>query len=387
MEKPKKLAAIDLLVKSAALKPAISQDSTLSRSAIANLRNGVPVEINPDACRPWKLADRPLIEARHKDALAQSFRENGTGQIQPIVVRKVEDPGEPGIDYEVICGRVRWLAAKQLGMPVQAIVRELSDREAYAVMSAENRQRRNLSDFAKAKSYQKALALGVFDSAQQLADAEGIAKSKLSLYLGFAELPQEVVERFSDITQVPYRLGYEIYKACQALGNEHVINIIPKIEAGELSRTDVQNLRVRAVTEVSTIASPPAAPLPTAAAPDSTPPSETEGPLADPTPAQSPWEAAGHPDVPTSATEDVAAPSSEPAEPRPQATPPVPSIVRTQSQPRNIYLSSSGQKLFTYNNATRGWLIRIAPEVSSSIDEDFMRALGRLIESYHGKPK
>ena len=50
MQKPKKLTAMDLLVNSASLKPAMSQDNLLSRKPIANLQNGVPVEIPPDAC-------------------------------------------------------------------------------------------------------------------------------------------------------------------------------------------------------------------------------------------------------------------------------------------------------------------------------------------------
>ena len=188
MQKPKKLTAMDALINSAALKPALSQDSPLSRKPISNLQNGVPVEIPPDACRAWRLADRPPNEALHQDELVKSFQDRGIGQIQPIVVRQVKDPDAPGIEYEVICGRVRWLAAKTLGIPVQAIVRELSDQEAYVLMSTENKQRRNLSDFAKAKSYQKALALGVFDTAQQLADADGLSKSKLSLYLRFCRI-------------------------------------------------------------------------------------------------------------------------------------------------------------------------------------------------------
>ncbi len=386
--KTKKLAAIDLLINSQALKPALSQDSARSRSPVSNLRNGIPVEISPEACRPWRLADRPLNEAQHKDELAESFQESGIGQIQPIVVRKVEDPTEPAIHYEVICGRVRWLAAKQLGVPVQAVVRELSDREAYEVMSAENRQRRNLSDFAKAKSYQKALSLGVFDSAQQLADAEGIAKSKLSLYLGFAELPDEVAASFADMTRIPYRLGYEIYKACQALGVEEVLKMVPKIESGELSRGDVQQLRANWLTAISESAGgqAPALPLPLTA--DRLDASSTNQPAGyglwdlQPTPVEIPAEAANGA---SPSALDGAIPAANPS------APPVddarPSILHIQSQTRNIFVSPSGQKLFTYNHATRGCLIRIAPEVSPSINEDFMRKLGQLIESYYAQPK
>jgi ParB/RepB/Spo0J family partition protein len=371
MQKPKKLAAMDLLVKNASLKPALSQESLLSRNPISNLQNGVPVEISPDACRAWRLADRPPNEALHKDELVKSFQDGGIGQIQPIVVRQIKGPDVPGIEYEVICGRVRWLAAQTLGILVQAIVRELNDQEAYVLMSTENKQRRNLSDFAKAKSYQKALALGVFDTAQDLADAEGISKSKLSLYLGFAELSDVVVQKFSDITKVPYRLGYEINKTSKAIGIEETLKIIPSIESGSLSRIDVQSMQANIITSASsrTDNHPPMAE--TYAVPD--PPADAPALLSDSN-GQNPKIENPIPASETMGTNGLLT-----------AETPVQSIIQTQPTVKNIFLSSSGHKLFTYNNASRGLLIRIAPEVSMMMSEAFMHDLGRLIEAYCDK--
>ena len=319
MNKPKKLSAMDLLLNSDALKPALSQSSALSRSPLANLRDGAPVEIPPAACRPWKLADRPEAETLHKAELLKSFRQDGVGQIQPVVVRAVKDPAAPDIAYEVICGRVRWMAALELGLPLKAVVRELDDREAYLVMSAENRERKNLSAYAKAKSYQQALALGVFDSAQALAEAEGISKSRLSQYLGFAELPEAVAARFAALAKIPYRLGYEINKACKALGEEAVIALIPRIEAGELSREDVQRLQAQpAQAKAAAQAAPPLAVYPAPAA----------------------------------------------------------------AALKKSVAGAAGQRLFTYNPASRGWLIRIAPEVSARLDEALMLEIGKLLEAH-----
>ena len=355
MQKPKKLTAMDLLVNSASLKPAMSQDNLLSRKPIANLQNGVPVEISPDACRPWRLADRPLTETLHKDELVKSFQDGGVGQIQPIVVRQVNDAEAPGIEYEVICGRVRWLAAQTLGIPVQAIVRELSDQEAYVLMSTENKQRRNLSDYAKAKSYQQALGLGIFDTAQALADADGISKSKLSLYLGFAELPIEVAEAFTDMTKVPYRLGYELNKTCKALGIEETLKLIPNIESGNLSRTDVQNLQANVIlSDVTADASRVDAPAQAAEATHQALPLENK----------------------------IAAPQDHGTEELPKAGASAYAIVDAPSPVKHVFLSSSGQKLFTYNNASRGLLIRVAPEISVVMGEAFMQDLGKLIETY-----
>lgn len=352
MGKPKKLSAMDLLVKSDAFKPAISQSSTLSRNAVANLHDGTPVEIAAAACRPWKLADRPVGETSHKEDLIRSFRQAGVGQIQPIVVRSVKDPDAPEIQYEVICGRVRWLAAKELGIPIQAIVRELDDREAYLVMSAENRQRKNLSDYAKAKSYQSALALGLFDTAQQLAEAEGISKSKLSQYLGFAELPEAMSASFANIAKIPYRLGYEINKACKVLGEAAILPLIPKIESGELSRNDVQLMQTRII--------------------DSTAQTKTIEPTESNLDADD--------DLNTNPTQhdEAGATPLRPSTPH-QANA---SNLPQESQLKKSFLSASGRKLFTYNQASRGWLIRIAPDISMRMDEALMLEFGKLLEAH-----
>ena len=343
--KPKKLSAMDLLVKSDAFKPALSQASARSRNAVANLRDGMPVEISPEACRPWLLADRPADEAGHQAELVKSFQDQGIGQIQPIVVRGVKDPESPEIEYEVICGRVRWMAAKELGIPVQAIVRELSNQEAYTVMSAENRQRKNLSDYAKAKSYQKALSLGVFDTAQELAEAEGMSKSRLSQYLGFADLPEAVVQSFSAIAKIPYRLGYELNKACKTAGEDAIIPLVPKIESGELTRDEIQQMQTRKVGKQDL-------------------PSESEADIGGPA-ELAPPESSGFAELET---------ESAPLENS------VPQQV-DEPQPKRSYVSASGRKLFTYNQASRGWLIRIPPEVSMAVDEDLMLKFGQWLEA------
>lgn len=383
--KPKKLAAIDLLINSASLRPAISQNNAASRNAVANLSDGIPIEIPPDACRPWKLADRPLSEMEHKAELMESFKSDRVGQLQPIIVRPVNDPAAPGIAYEVISGRVRWMAAKELGVPVQAIVRDLTDREAYVVMSVENRQRKNISDWARAKSYQRALLTNIFDSAQELAGVEGISKSTLSFYLGFAELPNTVAEAFGNIAAVSYRMGYAIAKACKSQGMEAIIPLIPRIESGEISRQDIEAMQAQWVGaahmpgETQTISAPrtlaPGNPLGTVRVSDSNAPIILED--AD--------------TVSGAVGTEVAGQGVKPADDRPEMPPTFNQHDiggRAYSEPpKKIFVSTSGRKLFTYNQASRGWLIRINPEFSAEIDESAIINIGRFIEELLGQSK
>lgn len=188
-------------------------------------------------CRPWRYADRPDGEFEHLDGMVASFK--SLGQIEPIVVRPLSDSTAPEIRYEVIVGRVRWQAAVQAGTEIDVVVRDLDDRKAFDVMNAENRERRNLSDYAYAKSYARALKEGLFQSAVELADSVKITKSVMSYYLGFAELDAEIVQRLSNPKQVSVRLGYALAAAVKAGHRAKVLRDLAKIESGEIARDDI----------------------------------------------------------------------------------------------------------------------------------------------------
>ena len=192
------------------------------------------------ACRPWRFSDRPQGEFDHLESMVQSFKSEG--QIQPIVVRPVSDLAAPEIRYEVIVGRVRWQAAMQSRADIDVIVRDLDDRKAFDVMNAENRQRQNLSDFAYARSYAKALDEGLFTSAVELAERLGISKSMMSYYIGFAELDPEVVAKLSKPHSVSLRLGYALSSAVKAGHKEKVLRDLVKIETGLITRDEIPSI-------------------------------------------------------------------------------------------------------------------------------------------------
>ena len=192
------------------------------------------------ACRPWRFSDRPEGEFEHLEGVVQSFKSEG--QIQPIVVRSVADPAAPEVRYEVIVGRVRWQAAMHIGADIDVVVRDLDDRKAFDVMNAENRQRQNLSDFAYARSYAKALSEGLFASAVELAERLGISKSMMSYYIGFSELDPEIVAKLSKPHSVSLRLGYALSSAVKAGHKEKVLRDLAKIESGQITRDEIPGI-------------------------------------------------------------------------------------------------------------------------------------------------
>ena len=99
-------------------------------------------EITTSALNPRKTFDQTEIEE-----LAQSIKENGL--INAITLRKIK--GENGIKYEVVCGERRYRAVKFLGQEtIQAVVKELDDKQAFACMVIENLQRANIDPLEEA---------------------------------------------------------------------------------------------------------------------------------------------------------------------------------------------------------------------------------------------
>lgn len=101
-------------------------------------------EITTSALNPRKTFDQTEIEE-----LAQSIKENGL--INAITLRKIK--GEEGIKYEVVCGERRYRAVQFLGLEtIQAVVKELDDKQAFACMVIENLQRKDIDPLEEASA-------------------------------------------------------------------------------------------------------------------------------------------------------------------------------------------------------------------------------------------
>lgn len=97
------------------------------------------VEVDPDSILPSTIADR-FDGAYERSAIEQitaSMRERG--QVVPGMIRP------HGKSYQIVFGRRRLAAAKELGIKFKAIVRELSDEEAIVLQGEENTNRNELS--------------------------------------------------------------------------------------------------------------------------------------------------------------------------------------------------------------------------------------------------
>lgn len=188
-------------------------------------------------CRPWRLADRPADEFSHTVSLAKSIEANG--QVQPALVRLVSDPSQPDIRYEVIAGVARWKSALSSDAELDIQIRDMTDAQAYRAMVAENEDRQNLSDFARAKRFARALEEGVVANKTELAEMAHLSAVQLSYFLGFATLPDKVLKAISDVRAVPVRLGYVLANAHREGFEAELIRDMSRIESGEISRDQI----------------------------------------------------------------------------------------------------------------------------------------------------
>lgn len=194
--------------------------------------------VPPESCRPWALADRPDSEFEHLEALADSLLKDG--QLQPAVVRPVQDPAQPHIRYEIIAGQARWRAAKQAGLALKVLVNpEMDDEAAFRAMVGENEFRKELSDFSRGKRYAAALERKLYQSKGEMATKLRISNASLSRLLGFAELDSEIVSLIKDLRNIPASVGYELSLAVQNGFRAQVIRDIGRIEAGEIPRNSI----------------------------------------------------------------------------------------------------------------------------------------------------
>lgn len=133
-------------------------------------------EIAPSALNP-----RKTFDAEELKELAQSIEANGL--IQPVTVRKFK--GEDGKKYEIVCGERRFRAVTLLGKEtIQAVVKDLDDKQAFACMVIENLQRKDIDPMEEAQAlkhlYNKG-AVSVKEIAKMLGKSQSFVVNRIQL--------------------------------------------------------------------------------------------------------------------------------------------------------------------------------------------------------------
>lgn len=113
--------------------------------SIADLKSRAVIEVDAAEISDGGLPDRLEQDQGDHTALVASIRDYG--QQVPVLLRP--NPNNPE-RYQVVYGRRRVKALRELGLPVKALVRELDDRDLIIAQGQENSARKDLSFIEKA---------------------------------------------------------------------------------------------------------------------------------------------------------------------------------------------------------------------------------------------
>jgi ParB family chromosome partitioning protein len=147
--------------------------------SIADLKSRSVIEVDPRMIDTAGLHDR-LGEDGDLAALVESIRTYG--QQVPVLLRPNPNDAER---YQVVYGRRRVAALKQLGQPVKALVRILDDRELVIAQGQENSARKDLTFIEKANFARQMVAAGY--ERKVICDALHMDKTLISRMLSVAD--------------------------------------------------------------------------------------------------------------------------------------------------------------------------------------------------------
>ena len=155
--------------------------------------------VSPAICRMWEGHNRryDLLDEVACQDLIEGFRSQG--QQIPALVREIHDDG--AVVYEVISGARRHWTATFLNQPLLIEIRQLTDEQAFLLADAENRQRKDISDYERAVDYARAIT-AYYRSITHMAEAMQVQKAWLSNYLALAKLPEAVLAAYRTVTDI-----------------------------------------------------------------------------------------------------------------------------------------------------------------------------------------
>lgn len=155
------------------------------------VRNIPLADIQPSTLNPRKTFDQDSL-----NELAESIKENGL--VQPITLRKTPKGSEK--HFEIVCGERRYRASILAGLDnIQAVVKDLDDKKAFAAMIIENLQRKDVDPMEEAAAFSKLFTDGTM-KVKEIAKMLGKSQSYVISRINLANIIPQFVELMNNKT-------------------------------------------------------------------------------------------------------------------------------------------------------------------------------------------
>lgn len=212
--------------------------------------------VDPRECEPWKYANRLGDEMGDMNELIESIRENK--QLQPALVRPHSNP-QTKFKYEIIFGRRRHAACLKLGIPFLVIKKDIKNvQEAIISQDAENKYRKNVSNYSNSILYKRLLDDGIFKTEKELAIKLAIPSSTFNDLMAFSKIPLDIVKAISNIHELSTNLAAKIISLLKQNNVNHllILKLAPEIGKSITSPTKLEKALIQNEVTKTSIANP-----------------------------------------------------------------------------------------------------------------------------------
>lgn len=199
--------AMGAISASIAMGRGIEAENRDLRAKLEQFEDAIVVEfIDPQQIKPSRFANRHELSFSGAAFEGLKAEISATGRnVQPIKVRRVGQLADGRDEFEIAFGHRRHRACLELGIPVVAVIEELTDVQLFSEMERENRERQDLSPWEQGVTYKRAVDEGLFPSLRKLASAIGAQVGNVSTAIQLASLPVEVVDAFPSPLNLQFR--------------------------------------------------------------------------------------------------------------------------------------------------------------------------------------
>ncbi len=203
----------------------LARESALARIATGEVKQVTQLLLDPARVSIWAGNARhqaSLTEESCRDLIDSILAEGG--QKVPVVVRRLAE--DPAHDYELIVGTRRhwsisWLRANNYpDLQLLAQVQNLDDESAFRLADLENRARRDLSDFERARNYREALKTFYGDRQNRMAERLNLSKGWLSKMMTVAALPDWAVAAYASPADIQLKVCYGLAQRLATLAKD-----------------------------------------------------------------------------------------------------------------------------------------------------------------------